>query len=397
MKALLPLHLAWGVVAIAAFVIGSKAFPTDSAEAEKSNAAGRGRSSAAASGRHSSDQGRDSVRRGRAGSSAGKNESSKQLRKLSDGDIQSLGKLFQTERDPIQRRLAFSKLIAGLTLENAELMREQIVHLHQDSPEFREFHYAWGALAKEAAVIHGMETPKRDMAAALAGWASSDPQGARAWFDNLPDDQKSGRRDLQWGVAYGLANTDPSSATDFVISRLEVGDKHASRMIHIVADSILRSGDPEDAAQWSQSLPEGKLQSEAIGKVAQNYAQQNPGETVNWLQTLPDSGAKSRGLGTAYSVWAGRDPEAATSSLNKMPESPSRDSAVVGFARRIVHTDPQMGVEWASSISDAKTRNRALIDTGRVFLRRDPEAAKQWINNGGLPTSVQKHLIPPKK
>ena len=78
-------------------------------------------------------------------------------------------------------------MLKQLTPDNARQLREQIAHMSQDSAEFREFHYAWGAIAGDEAILHGKDTPKRDMAASLAGWASEDPQSAMAYFDNLSE------------------------------------------------------------------------------------------------------------------------------------------------------------------------------------------------------------------
>ncbi|MGB0144693.1 MAG: hypothetical protein ACPGAP_07955, partial [Akkermansiaceae bacterium] len=87
--------------------------------------------------------------------------------------------------DLIERRLAFAAILEKLTPENARDLRELIADFPQDSPEFREFHYAWGAVAGVEAVTHGRDTPKKDMAASLAGWASNDPSAALAFFDTL--------------------------------------------------------------------------------------------------------------------------------------------------------------------------------------------------------------------
>ncbi|NIP93846.1 MAG: hypothetical protein GWO24_10485, partial [Akkermansiaceae bacterium] len=105
--------------------------------------------------------------------------------RLSESEVQALGERFRTAASPIERRLAFSRLLEGLTPENAALLRKQIEHLPAHSAEFREFHYAWGAVAGEDAVMFGADTPKPDMAPALAGWAGANPRAAIQWFQNL--------------------------------------------------------------------------------------------------------------------------------------------------------------------------------------------------------------------
>ena len=58
--------------------------------------------------------------------------------------IAVIGDQLRRATDPIAKRQAFAKLIAGLTAENALEIREQIAHLKDDDPDFRDFHYAWG-------------------------------------------------------------------------------------------------------------------------------------------------------------------------------------------------------------------------------------------------------------
>ena len=104
---------------------------------------------------------------------------------ISDAEIESLGEQFRDAASPIEQRLAFSKLLEGLTAENALLIREQIGQLKDQSSEYKEFHYAWGAIAGKEAVIFGAETEGDDMSPALSGWASADPHAARWWLEAL--------------------------------------------------------------------------------------------------------------------------------------------------------------------------------------------------------------------
>src|SRR5262245_37986304 len=98
---------------------------------------------------------------------------------LTSRSIAELGEDFRSARDPLARREAFAKLLAGLTVENALEVRKQIEHLDSDSAEFRDFHFAWGKIAGGDAVMHGAGTDKRDMGPTMAGWASANPAAAR--------------------------------------------------------------------------------------------------------------------------------------------------------------------------------------------------------------------------
>ena len=104
---------------------------------------------------------------------------------LSDLEIESLGQKLKGSTNPIDKRLAFSQLLQGLTAENALLIRDQIKDFDAGSPEFKEFHYAWGAVGGTDAVMFGVDTVEPDMSPALSGWASSDPQKAIEKLENI--------------------------------------------------------------------------------------------------------------------------------------------------------------------------------------------------------------------
>ena len=177
------------------------------------------------------------------------------------------------------------------------------------------------------------------------------------------------------------------------MQRQELGDKDAAHMMNLVAITVLRTGNPLEAARWSTSLPEGSLQDVAVSQVAQGYAKEDPTNAITWLESLPQSNGKSKGLGTAFSTWASRDAEAAGKRLNQMGDSPARDSAVTGYSRRISYTDPRSAIDWASTITDPKVRTDTLVHNGRMYVRRDREAARQWLAGSNLSPAIQKKII----
>jgi len=61
---------------------------------------------------------------------------------LTSGDIAALGKSLRGSTDPLTKRAAFARLLAGLTRENALEMRAQIAPLEASDPMFRDFHFA---------------------------------------------------------------------------------------------------------------------------------------------------------------------------------------------------------------------------------------------------------------
>lgn len=394
MKKSVLVHVIWAVFTVIAFTVGSKRFAAG-------DSGGSGDGTVASGSRYAErmSEGRDDGSRKKraarrmdgASDSGGRNVVDSGMIRLTADDILELGEVYKTSRDPIERRLAFSKMIQGLTAENAMLLREQIEHISSNSSEWREFHYAWGALAGEVAVKFGAESERRDVAACFSGWASADPEAALAWLANQPEDQR-GRGDFKWGAVYGLANNDPKLATDYVSERLEAGDRDAARMIRVVADSVMRSGRIGEATSWSESLPEGALRDVAVDRVARRYADEDPVRAYAWLEKLPGGPGKVRGIQETFERWAVRDAVAAAAKLNGMGDSPLRDSAVKGFSQRLADRDPATAIDWASTISNERVRNDALLEYGRKYMRRDRDAATRWLSNSDLPDSLRKRI-----
>ncbi|MEJ6581806.1 MAG: hypothetical protein QNL33_04765 [Akkermansiaceae bacterium] len=390
-------HAIWAAVAAGAFYVGSSSSPDHQASSGNSRdssapstlpLSGRTNPSPENGARHSSENPLSS-RNHDIASLLGSTH-------LSDEDIALLGEEFRTAKGPIARRLAFSELLKGMTPENAKLMREQIDHLPQDSPEFREFHYAWGALAGQEAVLNGADTPKRDMAATLAGWASADPDNALAYFNSLTPEVQNGGNHMKWGAVFGLADANPDLAAEFATVRHANGDKDAGKMIHITAGAILQNGNLETAKEWAQNVPGGPLKGEATSKVAEEISKNNPKEALSWAQTLAEGDSKNRAIGSTFSNWAGQDPEAAAHQISSLSGA-EKDAATYGYATRVVHDDPAVGIEWASTISDENARNSALLNTGRTFFEKNPEAAAAWLPQSGLSPELQQKISPSKR
>lgn len=345
---------------------------------------------------------------------------------LSTAQIKMLGQEFRSTLDPIKRRAAFLKLLDGITIENARTMREEIADLDHNNPAFRDFHYAWGKIGGVDAIMHGADTKKPDMGATLAGWASADPDAAKAWFDSLGDKNEgfANRSYLKNGMVQGLADSNPRAATEFVLALVAAGDREAGHLMGIVTGKVLQSEGPEAAAAWAATLPEGEMRNSTMSHIARDFvganpeaaaqwasqlsgqpegnrvidqvggrwARRDPEAAVAWLESLPSSSGQARGMDSAFSSWAGRNPEEAGNYINAMTPSPRRDSAISGYASRMAYENPTMAIAWAESVSDPNARQEAIIRTGQIFYRHRRGDAQQWLASSGLSEEAQNRV-----
>lgn len=424
----------WLAVAIAAFGIGSR-FP---AVSERPATSGSGQDSP-----DLLEQPPNASRpdpNGSAGGLDAKPQGSRQVH-LSEQEILSLGEKFRSS-NPIDRRFAFSALLEGLTAENALQIREQLEHLGDKSAEYREFHYAWGAIGGVEAVLFGADTPGDDMAPTLAGWASTDQEAARAWlealdmeadprFDSLLVDRKipaeALRNHLMGGLVAGMASTDPAAASQLVHDLVASGNEAAYGMIHRVVGTVLRSSTPTEAAAWAERMSDERLRRRSMEHVAAVYAsrdfegardwaltladrpdgagvvslvgsrmaRRDPPSAMAWLDDLPPGDGQSAGAHRVMREWTDRDPTAASDYLASMIESPARDSAITGLTQRLAQEDPQSAVTWAETITSDSRRQRSLIEAGRAWNREDPAAAAEWLGTTDLPEDTRQAILAP--
>ena len=422
-------HGFWTCATIAAFVLGSHYFPgaiTGRRDVANTSISGGSAKSTALRGERNSGTGQTPLH-GNSSALSGP-EKGNLLRHpvgaLTAQEILALGKAFKANSNPIERRLAFSRLLEGLTSENGRLIRAQIEHLSENSSEFREFHYAWGALAGEAAVLHGKDTAKQDMAATFRGWASADPTAAMTWYEGARKLEGLDHNSLKWGALFGLAHANPGTALEFVLRRGGQDKNTLKRMTHVVTSEVLRGSPPAEAAAWVEAIADDRLRAfsrehlagkfvkndpefaaewaaglneqpggeRVVDQVSRDWANRDPQATIQWLESLPTSEGRTEGFGSAFRSWASRDPEAAGNYLNDMPRSPERDSALGGFASRIMHEDPVTAISWAEAIADPGHREEALIKTGRHYFRHQTQAAAEWLTGSGLSEEAQQRI-----
>ncbi|HJM62834.1 MAG: hypothetical protein QF405_12885 [Roseibacillus sp.] len=440
-------HLGWGLVAVLAFLAGYFILPSGRDDA---GVAARRGNSGPGSGAQ------DGISNGKADSAAGESATgSKSIEKdevarmlaekitLSEADIGELGQTFRKSSDPVAKRLAFSKLIQGLTADNALLIREQIEHKDHRSAEFQEFHYAWGAVAGVDAVIFGVDTEEDDMKPALAGWAGASPQEAMAWieglnmendarFDPLLKERKlevTGlRHHLMSGIVDGLADADPRQAAMFVERMVAEGQADPGHM-HIVTGEVLRAAEnPLEASSWAEGLPEGRMRNEALGRIADHFAEREPAEAAQWAQgfagqpgterifwevganwagrdpqaalewvnDLPEGQSQQIGIRGSLNSWARRDPTAAGEYLQEMAPSPMRDAAVAGYSTRVAWEDPAAAMSWAESIAEPERRQEAMVEVGRAWRHRGGQGLQEWLSGSNLPAEIQENILTPR-
>jgi hypothetical protein len=418
-------HTAWGLAALATFVIGYQL--ANSGHADTSAALAR---SVAA--QHQAEQAVQESKKtqGKVDDEAVANAASKlALPPLTAQQIDQLAKDAFTDPNPLTRNLAFSKMLASMTPENVQALMASMKTNRADGQQWNLFLYAWGSMDPAGALAHAQTLEGGQkfgfMNQTLPGWASKDPAGAIAWLDTMKDGDEKNR--FRGSLVGGLADHDIGLATTYVLERVKAGDKQAGEFLQTVTGEALRKNGPVAAAAWGATLPDGPLKGGALDQIAavytrqdpaaaaawaaqyatadygariieevsDNWAARDPKAAIAWLNTLTEGAGRSEGTYTALREWTQRDALAASQYLAAMPASPIKDSAVSGFARSLAREDPESAVIWAKTITNEASRVNALTRAGQYWFRRDPAAAANWLQSSRLPPATQEAIRNP--
>jgi hypothetical protein len=418
----------WGVGLVAAYLVGSSQNSTKAPE-DSTTSAPRSLSIKRA-GDPSSDPSSSSSRT-RTSRSEERGELSQifEISRLSNIGIEALTKEALNDPNPVKRRLAFSRLLEGMTVENSAAIRDELVSLGAGRQEWQDFNYAWGAIAGQDAFTNSTMSEKRDLEAVISGWAATDPAGAIAMLANLPEDIADQKSQLERGIVSGLADRDQNEAAKYVYSLASEGREDAPRLMGIVASEVLRKDGSESAARWTESLADGLVKGSAMNEVAGRYvredpeaasswiaqfaaeeyaasavaevgkewAEKEPLTAVTWLDNLPEGQGQKNGLNAAFGDWEDKDPVAAGEYLLTMAESPKRDAAIKGFAEGVAWQDPQIALAWALDITNPQIRGESITRVGHAYFRRNPEAAQEWLTNSGFSAEMQNAIKNPPR
>lgn len=360
--------------------------------------------------------------------SGGLLEETFQLTTFSSDNLEAL--TLEALKDPsqIKRRLAFSRLLSQMTPENATAIRDQLIAAGVAGSEWRDFNYAWGAIAGEAAFNASLTADRSDLKSLISGWTATEPTRAIEMLGRLPAELADQKRQLENGIVGGLADRDRDEATRYVATLLEGGREDAGRLMQAVTNEVLRQGGPAEASAWASTIENESLRgtamtevagrfvkedpvaaagwieqfaaegyaTNAVARVGRSWAEREPLAAVNWLDQLPEGPGQNAGMNSAFGDWEDRDPVAAGQYLMSMPNSPRRDSAISGFANGYAWQDPQTALAWANDIRDPNLRTQSLTRVGRAYFRRNPEEALAWLANSGLPPDVQAEIQAPQ-
>ncbi len=311
------------------------------------------------------------------------------------------------------RNSAVSTLIGQIAGRNPDEAKTLLAELPEGSARSNGSSMLVNALAytdPKAAAELVAEMPadrhKNSVSNVAGQFARSDMAGALTWAESLPAES---RGTAFSGIAYTWRQQDPKAAFDYFAKHELMTE--GGYMVNQALRNWTQS-DAKEALAWANTLPDGKLKDRALstvivsmadsdprgaakmlptlsasarddaaGNLAARWATNDPNAAAQWAASLPEGDSRSKATRNIVATWADRDLAKTAAWVEKLPAGISRDSAVGEFARQVTDKDPAGAAAWAGTIYDAAQRENAMERIYRHWSRTDQQGAINFIAN----------------
>jgi len=210
-------------------------------------------------------------------------------------------------------------------------------------------------------------------------WVKRDPEGFLHWFEMLPPGrQKSAFRTLG-SLAFRDAakGSSPERALKALLTAPEQPTYHTDTYAKIFAEWAER--DPAAAGVAALALAREQDRMDAVGAVAAAWSKKDANAAFQWMRGLKDQELAAATLKTYTEAMVTKDPKAALEMLADQPlTAASREtmkSAVFQWSVR----DPQAALDWVAGFKESAERRELLEHVLQTLALRQPELAMQLL------------------
>ena len=253
-------------------------------------------------------------------------------------------------------------------------------------------------------------------------WVAQDATAAAQWVRDLPPGatqqeavqgllQSWPAEDLESAGKFALSLSDSASRNQAI---QELGSQWAPRVQDVAgllqfagqfptgadrdaflegACKALRSHHPEASASLVEAMSASDVQSKRAEKTAGSWTRSDPDAAAAWATSLPDGTAHDRALLSVTKQWISTDPEAAGQWLQSLPAGPARDSGVTAYVNKLANSAPALAAPLAETLTDETARNDQVEKLARRWLQTDRPAAEAWLAKVTLPDDRKQRLL----
>jgi hypothetical protein len=341
----------------------------------------------------------------------------------------SAGNSSATNRFREDRRSILPASLTSIQVALRQLDQSPPSELRED--ERLKLLLAWAAMDPLAAMDYAKKNLNRDrLAQAMAGiaakWARNNPVDAWDWARSLGPEQSHhahtvleevGKYDpaIAARLAMEFARQQPAEAVAMCLTAMRGmtynGNFEAARKL--IADVPLSSPEdqavllnfmagqwarfePERAAEWVRTLPEGNARNQALIGLGESWAEIDPPRAADYATQLPVGPVRQAALRQAIGNWVLADPVAASTWVNKFEPHEDFDQAVASVAtmRFLVEEHVDISLSWANSIVSEPLRTAALSEILSAWALRDRPAAMNYAQTSArVPVGIREQLL----
>lgn len=266
--------------------------------------------------------------------------------------------------DPVQRHDSLRALAMELARTDPALAFKLVFKIKdpEDQVAFaNNILPRWGSLNPQAALdacnqypVDG-EKKSHAIAAALGGWAITNPKEAIGWVETHLKGQN--RRAALGSISISWARVQPLHAAEWAIklpNRMEVVS-----VLGIVMEKWAYSM-PVDAAEWASRISEQGMKDLMMSKVVFRWADFYPLEAAKWLADHP---LENWLLPRVAARWGRIDPHAAIQWIEKQPQTALMESCKSAMAAEWAYYSPEAAYNWVGQNvgGDLKQSSQAEI------------------------------------
>lgn len=216
----------------------------------------------------------------------------------------------------------------------------------------------------------------------LEVWAGNAPLDALAWIDQESASFPLSTQHSHLQAALrGYAGSDPEAAFQYAAGLDEstrLAQRLKSNLMEEVIETQIENGGLEDARIAVEQMSEGRLKSELLREVVDEWASFDPVAAASYVSSLGDN-ASSRLKASLVSEWAENDPQAAAAWLGSLPEDdPAIPYATAGIIREWTRYDMAAPADWLNSLPASEDLDRAVASYTYRAAQEDPENAMTW-------------------
>ena len=337
------------------------------------------------------------------------------LRQLNWGDTRLAFEVIDQVKDPATRRENLGNLMYYAAWSSPDLLKEQVAKMtdrekidtsesvlrglvSSDPTAAEKYFLALPEAQRDTTTLSRMlgqysnTDPNKafDFAVSLANpqeqtaavnglfenWSREDPEAAAAGWKKLPAGQS--RLEALDNVASSWGRSDPEAAKAWADT---LSGTERARALAAVLPAMARDNPQAAATQLSSLIaapPDGmgKNLASSAGRLAGQWASDDPTSAATWAAALPNGQSRDEGLEAVSKSWCQYDAIATAQWLGTLESGSSRDAAIQPLVNQIRKTDPTTAFSWAASISDDNQRLNQLRQTLSTWRSSDLRAAR---------------------